>query len=385
MTIVKPSGHSAAHAHHKPPLLGERLVERLGALIARDPDSIGADCARAELACYETRQGQYEKAAALLDALRRKHEAKPHPAISTWLSLADGLMSHFTDAGVSSRDKMRRAHALSAAGRLMPLHALSAAWLAHMDYTRLDVDAMASHLSQALHLAEPDHHAARSRANLVAAQALHLAGRLDLALPWYQRARTHANAEGDDATISAVMFNMASIRATNLRQVAFTGEGNAMDGVYALLSADATSSFDARTGAASAMPLHALLRAQILALQGDAAQALLAYEAHLASAQRPLRLQCAHLADQAWCRSQMGQMDSARGDALAAEASLTSESQLDDSAATHSRCAQVFEALGDTAQADRHRVLAAALWHDYRTLQARIVAAVGRLSPNGSS
>ena len=367
----------------KPAQLGERLVERLGALIARDPDSIAADCARAELACYDARQGQYEKAAALLDALRIKYEAKPHPAISTWLSLADGLMSHFTDVGVSARDKMRRAHALSAAGRLMPLHALSAAWLAHMDYTRLDVDAMASHLGQALHLAEPEHHAARSRANLVAAQALHLAGRLDLALPWYQRARTHAIAEGDDATISAVMFNMASIRATNLRQVALTGEGNAMDGVYALLSADATSSFDARTGAASAMPLHALLRAQILALQGDAAQALTAYEGHLASAQSPLRLHCAHLADQAWCRSQLGQMDAARRDALAAEASLTSDTQLDDSAATHSRCAQVFEALGEVELSQHHRDLAAAQWQAYRAVQARIVEAVTRLGPTG--
>jgi tetratricopeptide (TPR) repeat protein len=365
------------------PVTPLRLLERLDALIAREPDSFESDCARAERACYLARQGQYQQAAAELDALRKRYEARPHPAISTWLSLADGLMSHFTEVGVAARDKMRRAHALSSAGRLMPLHALSSAWLAHMDYTRMDFDSMVRHLSQALHLAAPDHHAARSRGNLVVAQALHLAGRLDSAMPWYQRARTHANAEGDDATISAIMFNMATLRASNLRQVALTGEGNAMEGVYALMSADATSSFDARTGAVSAMPLMPLLRAQILALQGDPAGALAAYEAHLDGAQGLSRLHCANLADQAWCRSEVGQLEAARTDALAAEASLGSDTQLDDRAVTHSRCAQVFAALGETAQAQRHGDLAASLWTDYHAMQQRLIDVLSRIGPNG--
>jgi hypothetical protein len=359
-----------------------RLLDRLDALIAQNPESLDGDCARAERACYFVRQGKHLQAVAELDALRKRYDARPHPAISTWLSLADGLLSHSTDLSGVARDKMRRAHALSSAARLMPLHALSSAWLAHMDDTRMDFESMLRHLSQALLLAEPDHHAARSRANLVAAQALHLAGRLDLAMPWYQRARMHANAEGDDATISAVMFNMAAIRASNLRQVALTGEGNAMEGVYVLMSAEATSSFDARTGAVSAMPLMPLLRAQILALQGDPAQALV-YEEHLGSAQGMSRVHCANLADQAWCRSEMGQLEAARVDALASEASLGSDTQLDDRAATHSRCAQVFAVLGDTEQAQRHRDLAASSWQNYRATQARVIEGISRLGPNG--
>ena len=365
------------------PAQPQRLLERLDWLIASDPDSFDADCARAERACYWARQGNRDAATTELAALRRRYEMRPHPAISTWLSLADGLMSHFTDLGQAARDKMRRAHALSAAGRLMPLHALSAAWLAHMDDTRMDVDSMVRHLGQALQLAQVDHHAARSRANLVAAQALHMAGRLDLANPWYQRARTHAIAEGDDTTISAIMFNMASIRAANLRQVALTGEGNAMEADHVLMSAEASSSFDARAGMASAMPLLPLLRAKILALQGDPAQAVALYEAHLDGAQGMSRMLCANLADQAWCRTQVGQFEAARADAQNAEASLLSDTQLDDRAATHSRCAQVFAALGDMAQAQRHHDLAAPLWQNYRAMQLRVVDALSRLGPNG--
>ena len=362
-----------------------RLLARLDAAIAAAAaaDPFDADCLRVERACYLARQGHFEPAATEIDAVRSKYDARPSPSISAWLSLADGLMSHFSEVGGAARDKMRRAHALSAAGRLMPLHALSSAWLSHMDYNRHDFESMLRHMSQALQLAHADHHAARSRANLVAAKALHLAGRLDLAQPWYARARVHANAEGDDATISAIMFNMASIRATNLRQVTLTGAGNAMEGIYALMSADATESFDARTGSVSAMPLLPLLRAQILALQGDATQALAVYEAHLDAAPGMTRMHCANLADRAWCRSQLGQLEAARADALAAEASLGSDTQLDDRAATHSRCAQVFTALGDSTQAARHSGLAAPLWNDYRAMQKRVIEAVSRLGPGG--
>ena len=95
-----------------------RLQDRLNEVIAQQRDSVDGDCARAELACYFVRQGHFEQAATALDALRRRYEDRPHPAISTWLSLADGLRSHFSEMGVSARDKMRRAHAISAAGRL---------------------------------------------------------------------------------------------------------------------------------------------------------------------------------------------------------------------------------------------------------------------------
>ena len=130
-----------------------RLLARLDAAIAAAPDPFDADCLRVERACYLVRQGHFEPATTELDSIRGKYDARPSPSISAWLSLGDGLMSHFREVGGAARDKMRRAHALSAAGRLMPLHALSAAWLAHMDYNRHDFESMVRHLSQSLQLA----------------------------------------------------------------------------------------------------------------------------------------------------------------------------------------------------------------------------------------
>ena len=361
-----------------------RLLARLDAAIAAAADPFDVDCLRVERACYLVRQGHFEPATTELDAVRSKYDARPSPSISAWLSLADGLVSHFSEVGGAARDKMRRAHALSAAGRLMPLHALSSAWMAHMDYSRHDFESMVRHLSQALQLAHADHHAARSRANLVGALACHFAGRLDLAQPWYARSRAHANSEGDEATLSAVMFNMASIRAANLRQVAFTAQGNSPESEHALMGADSTINFDQMVGSVSLKALLPLLRAQILALQGEPAQALTLYEAHLAQANAISRLRGCMLSDQAWCRMQVGQVDAARADALEAQAGISDDSHLDDRAATHSRLAQVFNALGDAPSAQRHEVLAAVAWQDFRALQARIVTMLGRVGPNGS-
>ena len=66
------------------------------------------------------------------------------------------------------------------------------------------------------------------------------------------------------------------------------------------------------------------------------------------------RLNCELLSDQAWCRAQMDQREESRADALAAEAGLIPETQIDDRAATHSRLALTYAALGDQSSASRH-------------------------------
>ena len=223
-----------------------RLLSQLDARITATSDPFAADCLRAERACYLARQGHFNEVNAVLLDLRRRYELSPHAAISSWLNMAEGLLSHFSNMGSLARDKFRRAFAMSAAAGLRPLHALSAAWLANMDYHQEDIVSMVRHVAQSLQLADGAHHSARSRANLVVAHAYHLAGRLDLALPWYACARRHASAEGDDATIGALMHNMTWLRAANARQAMFTGVGNAYSraGEHALIGAESTWNFE---------------------------------------------------------------------------------------------------------------------------------------------
>jgi hypothetical protein len=112
--------------------------------------------------------------------------------VSDWTNFAEGLVVYFSNLGDASRDKIMRSLALSEAMRAERLQALSAAWLAQMDFAKLDYEPMLLHILVALATAGSDQHSAPSRASLVIAQAYHWAERPDLALPWYGRARQHA-------------------------------------------------------------------------------------------------------------------------------------------------------------------------------------------------
>ena len=352
-----------------------RLLSKLDAAIAASAEPLEVHCLRVERACYLARRGQFDEARATLVELRQRYEQRPNVVASAWLSLAEGLLIHFSNMGWQARDKIHRAYALSAAAGLLQLNALSAAWLANMDYLIGDMAGMARFVGQALELAAKDNHSALSRANLVVAHAYHLAGRLDLARPWYARAHEHATAEGDDATISALMHNMAWLRSANLRQETLSGVATSPSGEHALASVESTLQFDSLVGATSLFALAPVLRAQILTVKGNFSEALVAYEEYLAPAiqQGMNRMHANLLADQAWCRMNLGQAQAAQADAKAAESLIDGRGHFDDRASAHSRLSQVFKALGDTESSAKHSEQARAAWEGHRNLQQCII------------
>ena len=421
-----------------------RLLQRLDAEIAAAPSRLQADCRRAERAGCLARLGRLAEARAELDALHRQYDRKPRMRVSSWVNLAEGLLAACGDDGTTgATDQVQRAHALSSAAGLQPLRALCAAWLAQRSYERsderLDIDALAGHLQEALACAEPGHHAARARAALVAAQALHGAGRLDLAQKWYRSAQDHASADGDDATLSELMHRMAWLRMLTLRQRVLSGNSDPNAGEHALMSADSSEHFDAIVGSSHWQSIRPILRAQILSLQGDAALALPLYEVHLhgarsreiqpddaglhgAPAEKPPSAEAAAssapepvappshlLADQAWCHAVLGQTSAARAcaqrslDGLGADRRRADERRVDrlqgdkrpvdpglspamttgDRAAAHSRLAQTFAALGDNIGQRDHATLASDAWATHVALQARIVERLAGLDDHG--
>lgn len=353
-----------------------RLLSRLDTDIRGATHELAADSLRCERAAYLARLGHFDEARGEIGALRQRYGAQPSTVISAWLHLAEALFEHYTDLGPHARDKLSRAYALSAAAGIKPLQALSAAWLAHLDYLMMDANAMVRRASEALTLARPDHHAALARVTLVIAQAYHEAGRYDRAQPWYQQARRHASADGDDATLSAMMWNMASLRVATWRQLAARGTPAAESEMHILLGAESTAHFDAMVGVRSLSALQPILRAQVCALLGKTSEALALFDAHLDAALRQGMQPVAGvlLADRAWCRVQAGAASAARNDANSSAAALDQPGSACDRAPGHTRLVQVFDALGEAAAAKRQRSLAAAAWADLETDQAHLIA-----------
>jgi tetratricopeptide (TPR) repeat protein len=355
-----------------------RLLARLDGAIAKARNPVDVACLRAERAGFLARQGHVDQARKAIDHLQAQFAWRPHAAVSAWLSLAEGLHDYYSHLGGTARDRIQRAYALSGAAHLAPLHALSAAWLAHMDYVRHDMAQMAQHVAQALATAAPDHHSARSRACLVVAYAYHFAAGLERALPWYARSRTHATADGDEAHLSALMHNQAWLRGSQVRLAAVFGEAAGEDRRRALMAAESSGHFDAGVGmgTASLGSLVPMLRAQMMASEGRHAEALELFTRHLEATRHDglERLRPCFLADMAWCRLQLGDVQAAQCDAQATETALQQPCDIDDRVLAQARLAQVLDALGDGRGARIQRDRAERDLQAHRGEQARLTA-----------
>jgi tetratricopeptide (TPR) repeat protein len=352
-----------------------RLVARLDAAIARAVHPVDAACLRAERAGHLARQGHFDEAGRDIAALHAEFRQQPNAAVSAWLCLAEGLTAYFSNMSAVSRDKIQRAHALSAAARIRPLQALSTAWLAHMDYVALDVERMARNVTEALQTVASDNHSAQARACLVMGLALHFAERLDLAQPWYAKVREHALADGDEATLSALIHNIAWHRGNHAMQSTIFG-GNASEHArHAMAGAVSTDNFDQWIGATSLDALVPMLRAVVFSVQGEFERALTLYEVHLADArtQGLGRMSANFLADMAWCRWHGGDAEGARDDAASAASSIEPSMHADDRAVAHGRLGQLLRAMGDIDAALPHEQQARECWTAHRRLQAQVV------------
>ena len=352
-----------------------RLLSALDAHISKTRDPVENACLRAERAALLARQGQLDAARTELNTLRGQFDSRPHAIVSAWASLAEGLVAYFENLSSSARDKFMRALALSQAIKAPAIESVSAAWLAQMDFSSFDFEPMIRHLAEALNTAPRSLHSARSRASLVAAEAYHWCERLDLALPWYSLARQHATAEGDEASLSALMHNMAWLRTAEARRRSVFGAADTNQARHARLGAESIDRFDALIGTGSLNSLVPLLRSQVLMLDEEFEPALELLVKHIVKARSEGldRMACVMLADSAWCRLRTGDVSGARIEAGLALGSVTMETHVDDVAMTHSRLSQIHASLGEADLASNHDIEAKAAWQLHRDRQVRLI------------
>ena len=355
--------------------LPSRMQLRLDEAIARAVHPVEQACLRAERAGHLAQRGQFDQAKAEIELLHAQFDSNPHPAVSSWLSLAEGYFAFFSGSTIVARDKIKRAHALSSASRLPRIQALSAAWLAHTDYVALDFPAMAANLQQTFKLASSDHRSAHARACLTTGTALHFAERLDLAKPWYARTREHASAAGDEVMLIGLGSNMAWHHGMHALQASIFGGALTDHARYAMAGAISVDNLDHWSGTTSLNSWAPMLRALSLSVQGEAAQALALYQTHLGDArtQGMGRLSPVFLADMAWCRWRVGDAEGARAGAHDAQSQLSASQFPDDCAVVHGRLSQVFGSLKEHELAQTHRTRAQEQWAAHRALQAQVL------------
>jgi hypothetical protein len=361
-----------------------RLMASLDEAIKKAGNPIEAQCLRAERAALLARQGQLERAQAVIDELQAQIAFAPHNAlVRGWVALAEGLHAHYSViGGASGRESIELAWRLAgdsgAAGRR--LRATAAAWLAGLTYnTEDDPTKLGALVCEALEASMPAHHGARARATLVAGFAYHFAARSERAQAWYEASRRHGIADGDESHLSALMHNQAWQRAALAQVDALFDESGGVEALtQALMSAESIGHYDAGIGTASLASLVPMLRAQLLTAQGRFAEALALFDANFdaAMAEGLKRLAPGLLADRAWCEQQLGRSDAARALAARADDALAKPVDLDDRMVALARLAQVRAALGETTAAATLREQAQSLHRQHREQQQQLAAAL---------
>ena len=348
--------------------LRSRLALRLNSDIAAcTGQPITLALLQAQRAILWVRHGWEVEARQALDHLHAQVLRHPGAELAAWLHLAEGLIAYYGTFGGGARDRVHRALVMASAAHLPSLHALAAAWLAQMDFVSRDIDSLVTHARVALTALGPADHGAGCRVGTALGMAWNLAQNDALAADWYAWARRHAVSEGDDASISAVVYNQAQMQALRIRHATLATV--ASEAQTALVGAVSVGHYENAVGGVARKDLTPLLQAQLLTVQGEFAAAVPLLEAQLPAAMAAglARTGGSLLADLAWCWANTGETLRAR--ALADQAVIEALAEADDPrcdtderAALHARLAQVYALLGLDTLAAREADAATRAW-----------------------
>ena len=320
--------------------MDSRLLTTLNAQAGstRDPVVWAKTVCRA--ASHFAAHGKTDEALIAIKNVRNQFGKDLHINVASWLMLAEGVLHYFQARVPEAYDRIRRAYGLAIALRNDSAFPICAAWMAHIEFEACKYGEMAKHLEESILTARPGDHQAIARSALILAVAYHIAGEFEMSRPWYEKARLNAAAEGDDATVSATLHNMASIRASNVRlEDSFGGDAEKETKRVSLETASSLT-YDYAIGHNGINFLARMLEGLVLTVDKKYDEAFRVLDS-ISTEQVPARLKPLILIDRAWCLANIGDQPHAWSIAKEAEGSLALVTEPDDLAYINSRLSQL--------------------------------------------
>lgn len=348
-----------------------RFLARLDEEIAVTSDRFGRRSLLAERAAYQARLGEIELARRDLGNAQAENDLEPHARVSILINIADGLCHYFEDMSPAANDRYQRARALAHASGQADLQARADSYIALLEYGAHRFEQMFRHLDAATEGVSMSDKQTLCRICMIVGQTLHLANRFDLAAKCYRSAKFFANEVSDDASMSAILHNMASIRSVNLRNFRLGGIETRDESEVTWLQADSTWNFDKIIGSTGLGVLTPLMKAQLLSLENRYDEALAIYNSTLPnmSLQALGGWQSWLLADMAWCNLRLGFPEKARVGFDRAVMEVNEDHHLDDRGAIFTRLSEGMVIIGDMDLADSYKLVADQAWKSFTSLQ----------------
>jgi tetratricopeptide (TPR) repeat protein len=193
-----------------------RLLQRLADRLSIERDEYVRGELIATRAAYLARIGDFASARECIALVRATFYDGRSGRVTALLMLAEALVAHYESLSVEARDRAMRAQLLGEVMRDAQIIALSSAWRAHIEFEFSSFDVAALSLRKALAVIGESDHAAWSRCCIILFNACSFVGDRDRAQGWFLRGHKHAIADGDQASIDALLQNRASYNVAQL-------------------------------------------------------------------------------------------------------------------------------------------------------------------------
>ena len=333
------------------------LVARLEAELRAAADPIEKGALSAQLACYEARIGEFDRAEMRRVELRKEFGDGHSARVSILIMCLEGLLLYFKDLDIGARDRLLRANFLSTACRQNALIALTSAWLAHIDFNQGRFSSMATSIAKCFEAIEADDGSATCRVSLVLGDSFSFVGLMPQSRAWYEHARIVASRIGDQAAVGALTYNRAALHVASARLRRLTANIEISEVNY--IDAEVRSAINYQYVARLASLDH-LLRATrigVFVLQEKYHDAALAITEVIDSCAVPAgsaELALLH-ADNAHCLARLGQFPLAASEAQLASSIPSGGFDADDCAVIFGALSDYSTVAGDIAQAQSLR------------------------------
>ena len=200
------------------------LMKRLQARLGEEQDPYRRAEISTRCAAYLARTGEFSAARQSISEVRQTFGDGRSGRVTILLMLAEALVMHYGDLSVSAKDRVARALLLSKAMRDKELIALTSAWMGYLQFEESNFELALQSISEATENASDHDHAALSRCAIVLLNAFALCGDWSESQRWFQIGREHALAEGDQASVDALLHSKAVFGIAWLRVKHCKGE-----------------------------------------------------------------------------------------------------------------------------------------------------------------
>ena len=357
------------------PALSLRSISRLEGQINHCFDLSERNILFAKKAAALTRHSFFVEAKDIINKLRAIN-INYDPRLSAWVMFAEGQIEHFERLNTNrARDKFIRAHLIGQVAKDRELSTATAAWLAHCDFVEDRMHDSASYLAKAFSWSEALVEESRGRAYLVLADGFSMAGQAVVAKHWYSLARTCAVEAGDIAMQNVMLFNSAAFHVSHITLLDCLSTVAADELKRTKLEVESASNLNAALSMANLTSMIPIMQAELLVIEKQWMRAEANFSQHLPRLEQDGLIKQAQklLAQRAWCRANIGDIEGARLDLHAALISTSESPDCDDLTILHYRLAATARLLSEAELHAHHTSIAEGYLLNFRAQQQKVV------------